>query len=61
MYESMNQQQIESMKELNDQIFYLQEQNTRLEKSIYVELKAELNKVKKEKDMVEDRNRELVQ
>lgn len=43
------------MQNLKDQLYYLQGNNNKLEKTIQVELKAELGKITREKEKLEDK------
>lgn len=45
------------MQQLKDQVFFLQEENKKLEKSIQVELKAEIARLSKENDRVSEKSR----
>mmetsp|Transcript_8723 Transcript_8723/g.8001 ORF Transcript_8723/g.8001 Transcript_8723/m.8001 type:complete len:123 (+) Transcript_8723:117-485(+) len=55
MYESLNQGQLEEMQALKDQIFYLQQENNKLDKTIQVELKMELGRLNQDKEKADDK------
>ncbi len=57
MYESLNQGQLEQMQSLKDQLFYLQEENNKLERTIQVELKSEIGKINRDKEKHEEKLR----
>lgn len=61
MYESLSQGQVEQMQALKDQLFYFQEENTKLERTIQVELRAELGKTVREKEKLEERYKQVVE
>ena len=55
--ESQAMAQMEQAHQLKDQIHYLQEENTKLERNIQVELKAEIGKLQRENEKLQERVR----
>ena len=49
------------MQALKDQLFYFQEENHKLERTIQVELRAELGKTVREKDKLEEKYKSVVE
>lgn len=45
------------MQELKDQVFYLQERNNKLEKTLQVEIKSEMGKLVREKEKLEEKTK----
>jgi hypothetical protein len=57
--ESNGQAQIELIQQLKDQIFHLQEERTKLEKTVAVELRSEMKRRLFEQEKVQDKNKHL--
>ncbi len=57
--ESLGIHQVEEMQKLKDQIFYLQQENHKLEQTIQVTMKSEYVRMTNERDRLEDDKRRL--
>lgn len=57
--ESNGQAQIELIQQLKDQIFHLQEERTKLEKTVAVELRSEMKRRLFEQEKIQDKNKHL--
>jgi MFS superfamily sulfate permease-like transporter len=61
MAESNGQAQVEQLQQLREQVFYLQEQNLRLEEGVKVELAAQIRRQLGENDRLAEKNRHLIE